>query len=102
MLSTRYQALPGNADPEALPLIFFPKSEAEPLNIGSQAESGNQLTAKNPVSEGFDASVLWLDRFVKILEAVAVWISAVERCSTVAVFVDVGDGNTFGFKVLVS
>jgi hypothetical protein len=33
--STRYQAEPGNADPEALPPIFIiAKSEAEPLDIG--------------------------------------------------------------------
>ena len=37
---TRSQALPGNADPEALPPIFT--SEAEPLE-GSQAEPRNQL-----------------------------------------------------------
>jgi hypothetical protein len=44
--STRSQALPGNADPEALPPIFLlaTASEAEPLDIGSQAEPGNQLT----------------------------------------------------------
>jgi hypothetical protein len=45
--STRYQALPGKADPEALPPIFMKtirdKSEAEPLDIGSQALPGNQL-----------------------------------------------------------
>jgi hypothetical protein len=39
---TRYQALPGSADPEALPPSIFP-AEAEPLNIGSQAEPRNQL-----------------------------------------------------------
>ncbi|MCC3412199.1 MAG: hypothetical protein JGK24_17810 [Microcoleus sp. PH2017_29_MFU_D_A] len=61
--STRSQALPGNADPEALPPIFilekrdnlptrkarqfsWYKSEAEPLDIGSQAEPGNQLTSQ--------------------------------------------------------
>ena len=32
---TRSQALPGNADPEALPPISVSKSEAEPLDIGS-------------------------------------------------------------------
>ncbi|TAD97642.1 MAG: hypothetical protein EAZ78_03015 [Oscillatoriales cyanobacterium] len=49
-LITRYQALPGNADLEALPpmfLSFVPLfllfDEAEPLDIGSQAEPGNQL-----------------------------------------------------------
>ncbi len=43
--STRSQALPGNADPEALPpiLLLGTASEAEPLDIGSQAEPGNQL-----------------------------------------------------------
>ncbi|WP_193970785.1 hypothetical protein [Microcoleus sp. LEGE 07076] len=40
---TRSQALPGNADPEALPPIFLLASEAEPLDIGSQAEPVNQL-----------------------------------------------------------
>jgi hypothetical protein len=49
---TRYQALPGSADPEALPPSIFPAealpssifpAEAEPLNIGSQAEPRNQL-----------------------------------------------------------
>ena len=39
---TRYQALPGSADPEALPPSIFP-AEAEPLDIGSQAEPRNQL-----------------------------------------------------------
>jgi hypothetical protein len=97
MLSLVFHSLPGSAS------YFLPQNnEAEPLDIGSQAESGNQLTAKNPVSEGFDASVLWLVRFVKILETITIWISAVERCSTVTVFVDVGDGNTFGFELLVS
>jgi len=38
---TRYQAEPGNADAEALPPIF--PNEAEPLDIGSQAEPRNQL-----------------------------------------------------------
>ncbi|NJK66265.1 MAG: hypothetical protein HC789_07120 [Microcoleus sp. CSU_2_2] len=38
---TRYQALPGNADPEALPPIL--SSEAEPLDIGSQTLPRNQL-----------------------------------------------------------
>ena len=42
--STRYQALPGNADPEALPPIV-PASEAEPLDTCSQAEPRNQLFA---------------------------------------------------------
>ena len=65
--ATRYQALPGNADPEALPpifmeayevifmeayevifmeayeVIFMEAYEAEPLDIGFQAEPGNQL-----------------------------------------------------------
>jgi hypothetical protein len=51
---TRYQALPGSADPEALPPSIFPAeaeplppsifpAEAEPLDIGSQAEPRNQL-----------------------------------------------------------
>jgi hypothetical protein len=40
---TRYQALPGNADQEALPRIFMEANEAEPLDIGTQAEPGNQL-----------------------------------------------------------
>jgi hypothetical protein len=38
--STRYQALPGNADPEALPPIL---REAEPPDMDSQAEPGNQF-----------------------------------------------------------
>ena len=38
---TRYQALPGNADPEALPPISIKACEAEPLDIGSQAEPGS-------------------------------------------------------------
>ena len=41
--STRYQAEPGNADPEALPPISIKACEAEPLDIGSQALPGNQL-----------------------------------------------------------
>ncbi len=50
MPSTRSQALPGNADPEALPRLQWraAKCEAEPLDIGSQAEPGNQLTAVSP------------------------------------------------------
>ena len=40
---TRYLVLPGNADPEALPPFFA--AEAEPLDIGSQAEPGNQLNS---------------------------------------------------------
>ena len=40
---TGYQALPGNTGPEALPLIFMAACEAEPLNIGSQAEPRNQF-----------------------------------------------------------
>ena len=40
---SRYQDLPGNADPEALPRIFMEPREAEPLAIGSQAEPRNQL-----------------------------------------------------------
>ncbi len=43
--ATRYQALPDNADRSALPPIV-PASEAEPLDIGSQAEPRNQLFAK--------------------------------------------------------
>lgn len=43
--STRYQALPGYADPEALPPISIKACEAEPLDIGFQAEPGNQLIA---------------------------------------------------------
>jgi len=39
--STRYQAEPGNADPEALPPIFIKACDAEPLDIGSQAEPGS-------------------------------------------------------------
>jgi hypothetical protein len=41
--STCYQALPGNTGPEALPPIFPSPREAEPLDIGYQAEPGNQL-----------------------------------------------------------
>ena len=43
---TRSQALLGNADPEALPPILplATASEAEPLDIGSQALPGNQFT----------------------------------------------------------
>ena len=41
----RYQALPGNAYPEALPPIFMEtlrgRSEAEPLDTGSQAQPGS-------------------------------------------------------------
>ena len=44
--STRYQALPGNAYPEALPLFFIKENEAEPLDIGSQAEPRNQLNRR--------------------------------------------------------
>jgi len=39
--STRYQALPGKAYPEALPPISIKASKAEPLDIGSQAEPGS-------------------------------------------------------------
>ena len=49
-LSTRYQALPGNADPEALPPIFMEAGEAEPLDIGSQAEPRTQLSKKTTLS----------------------------------------------------
>ena len=35
--------MPGDADPEALPPVFSSASEAEPLDIVSQAEPGNQL-----------------------------------------------------------
>ena len=42
---TRYQALPGNAYPEAMPPIFMEtlrgRSEALPLDIGSQAQPGS-------------------------------------------------------------
>lgn len=38
LLVTRLQ--PGNVDPEALPPL---SAEAEPLDMGSQAEPGNQL-----------------------------------------------------------
>jgi hypothetical protein len=39
--STRYQAEPGNADPEALPPISIKACDAEPLDIGFQAEPGS-------------------------------------------------------------
>jgi hypothetical protein len=39
---TRYQALPGNVDPEALPPNFIKACEAEPLDIRSQALPGNE------------------------------------------------------------
>jgi len=42
LIITCSQALPGNADPEAQPPIFPSLFEAEPLDIGSQAEHGNQ------------------------------------------------------------
>jgi hypothetical protein len=46
--STCYQAGPGNADPEALPSNGFNSAiEAQPLDIGSQAEPGNQGFPKN-------------------------------------------------------
>ena len=39
----RSQALPGNADREALPPVFNErKSEAEPLDLRYQAEPGNE------------------------------------------------------------
>jgi len=41
---TRYQAEPGNADPEEEPPIFPFSREAEPLDIGERAEPRNQLT----------------------------------------------------------
>ena len=40
----RYQALPGNGDPEALPRLSC-GGEAEPLDMGSQAEP-NQLECR--------------------------------------------------------
>jgi hypothetical protein len=40
---TRYQAEPGNARSGGSASIVWP--EAEPLDIGSQAEPGNQLTS---------------------------------------------------------
>ena len=45
---TRSPALPGNADPEALPPpnSLLAGDEAEPLDMGSQAEPGNQLKLK--------------------------------------------------------
>ena len=49
-IKTRYSlpAVPGNADPEALP-PFFP-GEAEPLDISSQAQPGNQLTKMEEIA----------------------------------------------------
>ena len=41
LLVTRLQ--PGNVDPEALPPL---SAEAEPLDMGSQAQPGNQLKAR--------------------------------------------------------
>ena len=40
---TRYQAEPGNADPEALPPFSQPRQSKS--DIGSQEEPGNQLTS---------------------------------------------------------
>ena len=78
---TGSQALPGNPDSEALPPIFvveergrasghrFPgragepvKSEAEPLDIGSQAEPGNQSrTGIDTTQYGVDSLKLLFD-----------------------------------------
>ncbi len=58
MESTRYQALPGNADREALPPILFNTCEAEPLDMGSQAEPGNQFTRYQALPGNTDPEAL--------------------------------------------